>query len=183
MDQVAMVSEPKEKTFHKTVIRLQQGDLTALAVDAFVYYAKENLEIGSGFGTAIQVRGGDTIKKELQAIGKIGMAESVITSAGKMAAKFIIHSCGPKFQEPETERKLRDCIKSSLECAEKNKLKKVAFPAMGAGFYGIPLDLCASVMLAVIKSFALAGTSLEEVIICTVDKRELAAFEQKLAEI
>jgi O-acetyl-ADP-ribose deacetylase len=183
MDQVAMVSEPKEKTFNKTVIRLQKGDLTALAVDAFVYYAKENLEIGSGFGTAIQVRGGDTVKKELQSIGKIGMGDSVLTSAGKMAAKFIIHSCGPKFQEPDTERKLRDCIVSSLNCAEKGNLKKVAFPPMGAGFYGIPLDLCASVMLDSIKSFIQAGTSLEEVIICTMDQREFSAFERKLAAI
>jgi O-acetyl-ADP-ribose deacetylase (regulator of RNase III) len=183
MNQVDLVSEPQEKTLQNTVIRLQQGDLTALPVDAFVYYAKESLEIGSGFGTAIQVRGGDTIKKELQAIGRIQMGESVITSAGKMNAKHIIHACGPKFQEPEMERKLRDCILSALKCAEKSGVKRIAFPAMGAGFYGIPLDMCANVMLDVIKGFIQRGTSLEEVTICVVDKREFAGFQGRFAKI
>jgi O-acetyl-ADP-ribose deacetylase (regulator of RNase III) len=183
MNQVDLVSEPKEITLNNTVVRLQQGDLTALPVDAFVYYARESLEIGSGFGTAIQVRGGDTIKKELQAIGRIQMGEAVITSAGKMNAKHIIHACGPKFQEPETERKLRECLLSSLQCAEKNGLKTIAFPPMGSGFYGIPLDLCATIMFEAIKDFIRKGTSLEEVTICAMDKREFAAFQKKFAGI
>jgi len=183
MSQVDLVLEPKERTFENTLVRLQQGDLTSLPVDAFVYYAKESLEIGSGFGTAIQVRGGDKIKKELQAIGRIEMGEAVITSAGKMNAKHIIHACGPKFHEPETERKLRDCILSALNCAEKNGLKKIAFPPMGSGFYGIPLDLCANVIFEVVKSFIQKGTSLAEVSICVMDKREFAAFQKRFDEI
>jgi O-acetyl-ADP-ribose deacetylase (regulator of RNase III) len=183
MNQASLLPEPKEKTLKQTVIRLQAGDLTALEVDAFVFYARENLEIGSGFGTAIQVRGGDSIKKELQAIGRIGMGESVITSAGNMAAKHIIHTCGPKFHEPDLERKLRESMLSALQCAAQNGLKTVAFPAMGAGFYGIPLDLCATVMLEVIKDFLQGETSLEEVIICVVDDREFKAFQDKFERL
>ncbi len=183
MSEVELVSEPQKITLGKTVIRLEQGDLTALPVDAFVYYAKESLELGSGFGTAIQVRGGDAVKKELQAIGRIQMGEAVITSAGKMNAKHIIHACGPKFQEAETDRKLRDCVLSALQCAEKNGLKTIAFPPMGSGFYGIPLDLCAAIMLEVIKSYTQKATSLAEISICVIDKREFAAFQKKFAEI
>ncbi len=183
MNHAALAIEPKVRKINGTVVRLQQGDLTDLPVDAFVFYAKETLELGSGFGTAIQVRGGDAVKKELQAVGRIGMGESVITSAGKMAAKRIIHSCGPKFHEPELERKLRDCIRSSLKCANQEGLKKIAFPPMGAGFYGVPLDLCASVMLEVIKDFIQGGTSLDEVIICVMDRREFAAFQDKLEKL
>jgi O-acetyl-ADP-ribose deacetylase (regulator of RNase III) len=182
MNPVDLASAPKEKIVGKTVVRLQQGDLTALPADAFVYYARENLEIGAGFGTAIQVRGGDTIKKELQAIGHIQMGGAVITSAGKMNARHIIHACGPKFQEPELERKLRDCVLSALKCAEQNGVKKIAFPPMGAGFYGIPLDLCATVMLDVIQSYLRKGTDLEEVTICVIDKREFSAFQGEFEE-
>ncbi len=157
--------------------------MTALPVDAFVFYAKETLDLGSGFGTAIQVRGGDAVKKELQAVGRIGMGEAVLTTAGNMAAKHIIHACGPKFHEPELEQKLRDCMRAALQCAQKNGLKKIAFPAMGAGFYGIPLDLCASVMLEVIKDFVQGGTTLDEVIVCVVDRREFTAFQGKLENL
>ena len=63
----------------KLVITLIKDDLTALPVDAFVYYAREDLELGSGYGTAIQQRGGVAIKKELEAIGRVGMGQAVIT--------------------------------------------------------------------------------------------------------
>lgn len=183
MNQAALASKRTEKIVKRTVVRLQTGDLTALPVDAFVYYAKENLDLGSGFGTAIQVRGGDSVKKELQSIGGIRMGESVITKAGGMAAKHIIHSCGPKFQEVDTERKLRESMLSALKRAEENKLKSIAFPPMGAGFYGTPLDICASVMLDAIRDFARGETSLEEVIICVLDGREFIAFQGKLESL
>ncbi len=183
MNPVSLIPEPKEKNLNGTVLRLQQGDLTALPVDAFVFYARETLELGSGYGTAIQVRGGDAIKKALQAVGRIGMGESIITTAGNLAAKHIIHSCGPKFHEPDLEQKLRQCMLSALQCAAQNGIKKIAFPAMGAGFYGVPLDLCASVMIGVIKDFIRGGTSLEEVVICVVDRREFTAFQGEFEKL
>lgn len=160
-------------------IRLEKGDLTALAVDAFVFYAREDLDFGSGFGTAIKVRGGAPVKKETEVIGTIGMGEAVITSAGGMQAGHIIHACGPKFHEPEVEAKLRKCMQSALQVADKAGLKTVAFPPMGAGFYGVPLDLCAKVMLDEIQRFLVGQTSIAEVIICVLDTREFVAFETK----
>jgi O-acetyl-ADP-ribose deacetylase (regulator of RNase III) len=169
-----------EKVVNQTVLRLRRGDLTALPVDAFVFYAQENLELGSGFGTAMQIRGGEAIRKELQRIGSIGMGEAVITTAGNMGAKHIIHACGPKFQEPEMETKLRQCVLSSLKCADENGLASIAFPPMGAGFYGIPLEMCAKVMLQTIRTFVRGTTLLREVIVCVIDNREFAAFQKAL---
>lgn len=169
-----------ERKLNGTLVRLQKGDLTMLSVNAFVFYAKETLELGSGFGTAIQVRGGDAVKKELEKIGRIRTGEAVITTAGKLRAKHIIHACGPMFQEPDTENKLRNCVLAALKVADDNKLKSVAFPPLGAGFYGVPLDVCATVMLGAIKDFVQNGTSLEEIIICAIDNRELTAFEKRL---
>jgi len=161
-------------------IRLEKGDLTALPVDAFVFYAREDLDLGSGFGTAIKLRGGASVKKETDVIGRVDMGEAVITSAGSMQARHIIHACGPKFHEPEVEAKLRKCVLSALQAADKAGLKTVAFPPMGAGFYGVPLDLCAKVMLDVIQHFLEGQTSIAEVTLCVLDNREFSAFEMKL---
>ena len=150
-------------------------------MDAVVFYARQDLQLGGGFGSAIQSRGGAAIKKELDAIGSVEVGGAVITSAGNMQARHIIHACGPKFREPDTEKKLRKCMQSALEQASAAKLKTVAFPPMGAGFYGVPLDLTAKVMLDVVRrfletQFLETQSSIEEVIICVMDDRELRAF-------
>jgi O-acetyl-ADP-ribose deacetylase (regulator of RNase III) len=174
---------PIEKGINGARVRLQHGDLCALPVDAFVFYAREDLALGSGYGTAIQMRGGVAVKNELAKIGKIKMGEAVITSAGEMKAKHIIHACGPKFQEPELERKLSDCMDSSLKLAASNRLKSLAFPPMGAGFYGVPLELSAKVMLAALKGHLAGDTSVKEVIICVNDYRDYAPFAKALESI
>ena len=71
-------------------------------------------------------------------------------------------------------------MQSALQTANKAGLKTVAFPPMGAGFYGVPLDLCVSVMLDVIQQFLEGQSSIAEVVICVLDNRELRAFETKL---
>ena len=162
------------------IIRLEKSDLTALPVDAIVFYAREDLELGTGFGSAIQSRGGNAVKEELARIGRIAMGEAAITSAGNMAPRHIIHACGPKFQEPDREARLRRAIHSALEVAAAKGLSTVAFPAMGAGFYGVPLDLCATVMLDVISRFLARPGSVSEVVVCVVDNREFRAFLPKL---
>ena len=178
-----MACKPLEVKVGKTAIKLQHGDLTALPVDAFVFYAREDLEIGSGYGTAIQGRGGASIKKELEEIGSIKMGEAVITDAGNMNVAHIIHACGPKFQEADLERKLRECMESSLRVANKAGLKTIAYPPMGAGFYGVPLDMSANVMLDCLKSFLQNDTSLEEIIICVIDYRDYVPFSKKLESL
>ena len=101
------------------------------------------------------------------------MGEAVITGAGALNARHIIHACGPKFFEPDLERKLRECMTSALRLAAENQLKMVAFPPMGYGFHGIPMDQCAKVMLEEISAFLEGGdTSLEQILICVADKRD-----------
>jgi O-acetyl-ADP-ribose deacetylase (regulator of RNase III) len=178
-----MACQPLEKKVGRRIIRLQHGDLTALPVDAFVFYAREDLAIGSGYGTAIQSRGGPSVKQEVEKIGRIRMGEAVITGAGEMNARRIIHACGPKFQEPEMEKKLRQCVESALKVADKAGIRTLAFPPMGTGFYGVPLDLSAGVMLDSIKAFLQKDVSLQEVIICVVDYRDYAPFKKKLESI
>jgi len=178
-----MKCEPVEKKVNKTLIKLQQGDLTTLPVDAWVFYARENLDIGSGYGTAITMRGGVAVRNELKEIGSIKMGEAVITTAGEMKAKHIIHACGPKFQEPDLEKKLRDCMVSSLKVANDNGIKTLAYPPMGTGFYGVPLELSAKVMIDTFKDFLRGETPLEEAIICVIDYRDYLPFKKKMESI
>ena len=171
-----------ELKVNRAVIRLLKDDLTAMDVDAFVFYAREDLELGSGYGNAIQQRSGVVVKKELETFGgSIEMGDAVITGAGALKARHIIHACGPKFFEPDLEAKLRKCVQSALRVADEAKLKTVAFPPMGYGFYGVPLDLCGKVMLEEITGFLQGDTTLEEVILCVVDVRDFTGFEKFFA--
>jgi len=108
------------------------------------------------------------------------MGEAVVTTAGSMQAHHIVHACGPKFQEPDREPKLRKTMRAALNAAASAGLTSIAFPPMGAGFYGIPLDLCTRVMIEEISRFLAEASSVSEVIICALDMREFSAFQPKL---
>jgi O-acetyl-ADP-ribose deacetylase (regulator of RNase III) len=164
-------------------LRLIRDDITELEVDAFVFYAEPNLTLGSGFGTAISVRGGASIQKELNELGPLETTQVVVSGAGKLKAEFIVHSVGPRFQEEDTEGKLRTTVLNSLKAAEEKGVKRIAFPAMGAGFYGVPLDVCARVMIDAIKSYLEGETEIQEVAICVSDTREVPPFESQMASL
>ena len=168
-----------EHKINEAVIRLQKGDLTAMDIESIVHYARKDLVLGAGFGSAISARGGMSIQEELKQYGTIETGEAVITSAGELNSNYVIHAVGPRFQEDETEQKLEKTMHSALHIANEKGILKIAFPPMGAGFYGIPLDTCAQVMLQSIKNYISGGSSLKEVIICVLDEREFKAFQEE----
>ncbi len=168
-------------TLNKTVIRLIQADITTLEVEAFLFYARPNLSLGSGFGTAIARRGGSSIKKELDKIGQIQPTESVITAAGELPSKYIVHAAGPSFQEEDLEKKLDTTLRNVLQQCEKRGIRQIALPPMGAGFYGIPLPVSAEVMLRTLSGYLANHTGFQEVILCANDLREYKAFADRLA--
>ena len=167
---------------NQSTIKLIMDDITDLEVDAFVYYTAPDLAIGSGFGTAIAVRGGPSIEKELKELAPLSVGDAVITEAGKMKAKHIIHAVGPRFQEEDTEGKLRTTMVNSLKKADENKIETLAFPAMGAGFYGVPIELCAQVMLETIKNHLKGETGIKEILICLFDSQWYKIFQSRLAK-
>jgi O-acetyl-ADP-ribose deacetylase (regulator of RNase III) len=165
------------------VIRIMKGDITELDVDGFVYYARHDLALGSGYGGAIAVRGGPGIAEELKQFGPLNTTEVAVTSAGELKARHIIHAAGPRFQEEDLERKLRATIANVLAAAEQKMLEKLAFPAMGAGFYGVPLDLCARAMLGELSTYLKGQTGIQEVVICLNDLREYKVFEAQMGAL
>jgi O-acetyl-ADP-ribose deacetylase (regulator of RNase III) len=170
-----------EKKMANGVLRLVRDDLTLLELDAFVYYARHDLVLGSGWGAAISARGGMGIQEELNEKGSLETCDVIASSAGDLKADHIFHAVGPRFQEEDTEGKLRKTMQNTLSAAKEAGLSKIGFPTMGAGYYGIPLDLCAKVMISEIESHLNGDTSLTEVVICVQDRRELDVFEPMIA--
>jgi O-acetyl-ADP-ribose deacetylase (regulator of RNase III) len=166
-----------------SLVRLIRGDITELDVDAFVFYAQPSLALGAGFGGAIAVRGGPSIQKELGQLGPVETGQAVATGAGNLKARYIVHAVGPRFNEEDTAKKLRNTVLNSLKAVEAKGAKRIALPAMGAGFYTVPLDLCARVMIEAIKSYLEGETEIEQVVLCVMDQREYAPFESQLASL
>jgi O-acetyl-ADP-ribose deacetylase (regulator of RNase III) len=175
----AVLSDPKA-TKSAGVVSLVRGDITELEVDAFVFYAQPDLNLGSGFGGAIAVRGGASIQKELNAVaaeGPLTTGGVVVTGGGKLKAKLLVHAVGPRFKEPDTEAKLRLTMLNSLRAAEENGAKSLAFPLMGSGYYGIPPGLSAKVMMEAIREHLAAGSGIEDIIICVFDTPQFTAVD------
>ena len=163
-------------------LALVRDDITAMDVDAFVFDITEDAKLGSGFGGAIQQRGGIVIQKELDAIGRVPTGEAVTTGAGILKAKVIIHANGPKFREKDEEGKLRTATRSALVRAEEKGVKRLAFSPIGTGLYQVPLDLCAQVMVDTICHHLSNGSCLEEVLIVAPDVREHEVFKTTIQE-
>jgi O-acetyl-ADP-ribose deacetylase (regulator of RNase III) len=164
----------------KSTMRLIKGDITDLEINSFVYYAAENLLLGSGYGTAISMRGGPGVQEELKQHGSKEVTEVVVTQAGEMKADYIIHAVGPKFQEEGLPDKLRATIVNALKAAEDKGINAVAFPAMGVGFYGVPLPQSAEITLGTIADYLKGDSKIDDVAVVLMDNREYKPFEQKI---
>lgn len=170
-------------SFGGSVLRIVRGDITDLSLDAFVFYAREDLQLGSGFGTAISQRGGPSVQEELDKIGGAKPSQAVVTKAGELKAKHIIHAIGPKFMEEDLPSKLETTIRNALSEAEKAGVKTIAFPPMGAGFYGVPLEESAKITTRVLAEYLNNSPRIDEITICCLDSREYAPFEARLSAL
>ncbi len=181
MDQGTSVVE--ERKINQSVIRIQIGFITDLEIEAIVHYARADLVLGAGFGGAIATTGGPKIQEELKAFGSRDTTEAVVTGAGNLKAKFIIHAVGPQFEEESYEQKLGSTIQNALEQAEEKGIQHVAFPAMGAGFYGVPLEACARISVETVKNFLEGPGKIKEILFCLRDFREYKVFREQLSRI
>lgn len=166
-----------------TTFRLMIGDITDQEVDAFVFCARPDLMLGSGYGTAISIRGGPSVQEELKKLAPLKTTEAVVSSAGEMKANYIIHAVGPMFNEDETEKKLKATVLSVLNKADEANISQVAFPAMCCGFYCVPLETSADVTIETVAEYLKGDTGIREVIICLLDQREYKPFQARFAAL
>ena len=167
----------------KAMIELVKGDITELEVDAIVNAANSRLKMGGGVAGAILRKGGRSIQEECDKIGYCPVGGAVITGAGRLKAKYVIHAVGPRMGEGDEDRKLRDATLNSLKLAEKHGVKSIAFPAISTGIFRFPKDRCAKIMLRAAIDYLEAGSGIERVIFCLYDDETYRIFEDELERI
>ena len=166
------------------VIELAKTDITGLAVDAIVNAANEALQLGSGVAGAIRQRGGPTIQEECDLIGTCAVGQAVVTKAGKLRAKWVIHAVGPVWKGGTfgEEMLLASAVLQALRRAEDMGATSVAVPALSAGTFGFPLALAAEISIAAARSFAPGAEYVQKIIFCLYDDDAHEAFQAALAK-
>jgi O-acetyl-ADP-ribose deacetylase (regulator of RNase III) len=174
---------------NQTTVVLKQGDLTKESTDAIVNAANSSLLGGGGVDGAIHRAGGPAILEECKQIrvkqGGCPTGEAVITTAGKLPAKKVIHTVGPVWHggsrnEPTL---LANAYRNSLALAVANGLKTVAFPSISTGAYGYPVDQAAQVALRTVREFLEKETSLIQVTFVLFDAQTLEVYQEAAKEV
>lgn len=170
-----------EKPINGKTLRLIQGDITERDVDAIVNAANSRLQHGGGVAGAIVRKGGQTIQEESNKIGYTPVGTAVITGAGKLPAKFVIHAVGPRMGEGDEDNKLKSAVLSSLRLASEKRLRSISLPAISSGIFGFPKDRCAEILVNESIRFLKKnkGTSLTTVEFCIFDDTTLRHFKRE----
>ncbi len=131
--------------------------------DAIVNAANTDLVLGSGVAGAIRAADDGTIQRECNRIGRIRLGASAITSGGAIGIRFVIHAAGMHLGGAATVESVRSAVRNSLELANENELKSVAFPAIGAGVGGLSLETCAIISIEEARNHLAGETTLNEI--------------------
>jgi O-acetyl-ADP-ribose deacetylase len=161
-------------------IVIQQGDLTDMDTDAIVNAANNDLQLGAGVAGAIRRKGGEEIQRECDAIGSIPVGYAAITGGGKLVARHVIHAASMQLGGRTTAANLRNSVAHSLRIASERGLKTIAFPAVGTGISGFPLDECAAIMLQEAALHLKGETLLEKVYFVLFDDHACEVFKRAL---
>ena len=163
-----------------SILQLVTGDITELDTDAIVNAANGQLVLGAGVAGAIRRKGGPAIQAECDKKGPIEVGQAVITTAGKLRARFVIHAVGPRMGTGNEDEKLKNATLSALNVANENDLTSIAFPAISTGVFGFPIENCARIMLSMTIDYLKGPTGLEKVVFCLFDADSYRIFEEIL---
>jgi len=167
-------------------IELVRGDITRQTTDAIVNAANSSLMGGGGVDGAIHRAGGPAILDACRVIrergGLLPAGEAVITTGGRMAARYVIHTVGPIWhggQSGEAETLAR-CYTNSLAVAVAHGVKSLAFPSISTGAYGYPIGQAASVALRSVRDALLAGSAVDLVRWVLFSEDDLAVYQRAM---
>lgn len=158
-----------QATFNKTKVVVARGDITKEPVDAIVNAANSIMLGGGGVDGAIHRAAGPKLLAECEKVepdekgNRCLMGEAVITGAGNLPAKYVIHTVGPKDTTPNRAKFLRDAHFNSLSLAAANNLQTVTFPAISIGIFNYPLEEAAPIAIRAVREFAEENNQIKEV--------------------
>jgi len=166
-------------------LRLVQGDITGRDVDAIVNAANSFLQHGGGVAGAIVKKGGYIIQEDSDKIGFTPVGTAVITGAGKLPARFVIHAVGPRMGEGDEDNKLRSAVLNSLLLASEKGLKSISMPAISSGIFGFPKDKCAEILVRTVLNYIKENpeSSLECIEFCVYDDFTMGHFKKEFDKI
>lgn len=165
-------------------IKIVKGDITQLAVDAIVNAANTSLLGGGGVDGAIHRNGGAEILAECQNIrarqGGCAIGEAVMTTAGKLPAKYVIHTVGPTWVDGQHDEVLllQNAYRNSFRLAENLKLRSIAFPNISTGIYRFPKQLAAQIALKTVTEELKQGQFIAEVIFVCFDDENFNIYQK-----
>ena len=166
-----------------TGIRIVQGDITGLEVDAIVNAANNELVMGGGVAGAIKRKGGKGIEDEAVKKGPIEIGGAVSTSAGSLPAKYVIHAATMGLDFKTDEAKIRSSCANALKEAEKLNVSSIAFPALGCGVGGFPEIGAAKIMAQEVLRhiwFDFPDSSLKEITFALFNKSAYDIFNKNV---
>jgi O-acetyl-ADP-ribose deacetylase len=167
-------------TMDRTLLELVQGDITDQEVDAIVNPANEQLQLGAGVAGAIRAKGGASIQEECDRIGGTPVGTAVMTGAGNLPVKQVIHAVGPRKGDDDEDRLLASAVRAALALADRRGMRSIALPAISTGNFGFPLGRAARILLTEIHRYLQGGTKLERVVICLWDDEAFEVFRREL---
>lgn len=167
-------------TIDKTQLELIEGDITDLDVEVIVNAANEQLQLGTGVAGAIRQKGGPSIQEECNRIGGTPVGTAVMTGAGHLKAKQVIHAVGPRMGEGDEDKKLSAAVRAALALSDRHGMKSIALPALSTGNFGFPIDRAARITLTEVHRFLQGGTKLERVVLCLFDAESFHVFKREL---
>lgn len=165
-------------------IEVIQGDITKLHVDAIVNAANSSLLGGGGVNGAIHRAGGPAILEECRKIGGCKTGEAVITSGGRLPAKFVIHTVGPVWRGGayNEEILLANCYRNSLTLAVKSNCRTIAFPNISTGIYGFPKKQAAVIAVKTVNEFLTTDLFIDKVVFACFDSENFDFIKRELAK-
>jgi len=172
-----------EITLNEKRLKLLDGNIALLDVDAIVNAANKSLFLGSGVAGAIHRLAGPSVQRECSAVGPIAVGKAVMTGAGDLKARHVIHAVGPVYGEGEEDEKLRQATLSSLALADRNRLNSMAFPAISTGIFGFPLERCSRIMLETALGFLRTHSYPKEIVFCLYGANAFRLFSETLQKI
>jgi len=173
---------------HKEII-LIQGDITRQDTDAIVNAANSSLMGGGGVDGAIHRAGGEAILEECKQIvakqGRCPTGQAVITSGGKLKAKYVIHTVGPIWRggENNEQQLLADAYRNSLALAREHNIKTIAFPSISTGAYRFPIEQAARIALNTVEDFLNEHAGFQQVRFVLFSEQDLIIYQNAYGNI
>ena len=162
-------------------LKIVQSDITELSADAIVNAANNELTMGGGVAGAIKRKGGRQIEDEAVSKGPIEIGGAIFTSAGALKTRYVIHAATMGLDHKTDEIKIRNACAGSLKVADELKVRSIAFPALGCGVGGFPLQASAKIMAQQVwKHLREEKSGLKEIVFCMPGKEAYDIFEKNV---